>query len=103
MCVHIYMLLQVKSEFLDMLSEDHSLSENSQWKKVKGRFERDPRYRAVLRGSGQREEWFREYIRALESRGKEVRNREGGKEGGSGRPCTAVKWTEVLLFSYSEL
>ena len=86
-CVCVHILLQVKSEFLDMLSEDHALSESSQWKKVKGRFERDPRYRAVLRGSGQREEWFREYVKALGSRVREVRSNRRGRwiEGGRER------------------
>ena len=65
---------------MDMLHEDHSLSEASQWKKVKGSFERDPRYRAVP-GSSQREEWFKEHIKSL---GSKVRGQEGdgrGKEG----------------------
>lgn len=66
--------LQTKSDFMDMLHEDHSLSEASQWKKVKGSFERDPRYRAVP-GSSQREEWFKEHIRLL---GSKVRGGEGG-------------------------
>ena len=71
MYIHAH-LPQVKSEFLDMLSEDRSLSESSQWKRVKGSFERDPRYRAVLKGSGQKEEWFKEYIKSLGSRVREV-------------------------------
>jgi transcription elongation regulator 1 len=56
---------KVKADFLEMLSEDRSLSEASQWRKVKGGLERDPRYRAVPGGSSQREEWFREYVRSL--------------------------------------
>ena len=50
---------------MEMLSEDGTLSETSQWRKVKGGMERDPRYRAVTGGSSQREEWFKEYIRSL--------------------------------------
>ena len=50
---------------MEMLSEDRSLSESSQWRKVKGGMERDPRYRAVLGGTTQREEWFKEYIKSL--------------------------------------
>ena len=57
--------MKVKTDFLEMLSEDHSLSESSQWRKVKGGLERDPRYRAVSGGSSQREEWFKEYVRSL--------------------------------------
>ena len=57
-------LLQVKAEFMEMLSEDGSLTESSQWRKVKGGLERDPRYRAVSGGSSQREEWFLEYVKS---------------------------------------
>lgn len=53
-----------------MLSEDHSLSESSQWRKVKGGFERDPRYRGVTGGSSQREEWFKEHIKSLAASSK---------------------------------
>lgn len=60
----------MKSDFLEMLSEDHSLSESSQWRKVKGGFERDPRYRAVSGGSSQREEWFKEHIKSLATSSK---------------------------------
>jgi transcription elongation regulator 1 len=56
---------KVKAEFVEMLSEDGSLSESSQWRKVKGGLERDTRYRAVSSGSSQREEWFLEYIKSL--------------------------------------
>ena len=55
----------MKAEFVEMLSEDGSLSESSQWRKVKGGLERDTRYRAVSSGSSQREEWFLEYIKSL--------------------------------------
>lgn len=50
---------------MEMLSENKHLTEDSQWRKVKGGMERDPRYRAVLGGTTQREEWFREYIKSL--------------------------------------
>ena len=53
-----------------MLLEDGSLSEGSQWRKVKVGLERDPRYRAVTGGSSQREEWFKEYVRSLSSSDK---------------------------------
>ena len=56
-----------------MLSEDVSLSESSQWRKVKGNFERDLRYRAVMGGSTQREEWFREHVNSLGSKVREIR------------------------------
>lgn len=63
-------LIKIKTDFLEMLSEDHSLSESSQWRKVKGGLERDPRYRAVSGGSSQREEWFKEYVRSLATTSK---------------------------------
>ena len=59
---------------MEMLSEQKGLSDGSQWRKVKGGMERDPRYRAVPGGSTQREEWFREYVRSLAtSRSRKVR------------------------------
>ena len=82
--------LQVKSDFLEMLSEDRSLSEDSHWRKVKGGFERDPRYRAVTGGSTQREEWFKEYIRSLATSSKVCR-------GEFVHPCEGCTGVQGLL------
>lgn len=65
----------MKSDFLEMLCEDHSLTESSQWRKVKGEFERDPRYRAVAGGSSQREEWFKEYVKSMATSNKVEQNK----------------------------
>lgn len=47
-----------------MLKEDHSLSDKSQWKKVKSSFHKDKRYRAI-ESSSRREELFNEFIKCL--------------------------------------
>ena len=48
-----------------MLGESHlALSEDTQWKKVKGSLEQDPRYKAVD-SSSKREELFKEYVGGL--------------------------------------
>uniref|UniRef100_A0A1X7VJW6 Transcription elongation regulator 1 n=3 Tax=Amphimedon queenslandica TaxID=400682 RepID=A0A1X7VJW6_AMPQE len=53
-----------KNDFLAMLKEDHSLSDKSQWKKVKSSFHKDRRYKAI-ESSSRREELFNEYIKCL--------------------------------------
>ena len=58
---------QVKSDFMTMLSESDLVTEQTQWKKVKGLFERDVRYK-VVEGSAQREEWFNEHVKLLASK-----------------------------------
>ena len=50
-----------------MLSESDIVTEQTQWKKVKGLFERDVRYK-VVEGSVQREEWFNEHVKLLASK-----------------------------------
>ena len=45
----------MKSDFLAMLSESDAITERTQWKKVKGLYEKDIRYKAVG-GVAQREE-----------------------------------------------
>ena len=57
-------MVQVKSDFLEMLSEEHSLTPQTQWKKVKGLFHHDIRYRGV-ETSAQREDWFNDYVKSL--------------------------------------
>lgn len=52
------------------------LSEDTQWKKVKGSLEHDPRYKAVD-SSSKREELFKEYIGGLK---ESPQVSEGGKE-----------------------
>lgn len=71
---------QVKSDFMTMLSESDLVTEQTQWKKVKGLFERDVRYK-VVEGSVQREEWFNEHVKLLASK---VRLEKGGWGGGGG-------------------
>lgn len=53
-----------------MLSESDVVTEQTQWKKVKGLFERDVRYK-VVEGSVQREEWFNEHVKLLASKVRE--------------------------------
>jgi len=47
-----------------MLSESDAITERTQWKKVKGLYEKDVRYKAVG-GVAQREEWFQEHVKSL--------------------------------------
>ena len=54
----------MKNDFFSMLSEASKLTPNSQWKKVKGIFQKDGRYQAVD-GSSQREEYYNEYLKQL--------------------------------------
>ena len=61
-----------------MLSESDVVTEQTQWKKVKGLFERDVRYK-VVEGSVQREEWFNEHVKLLASKVR-VRRRVHGEE-----------------------
>lgn len=55
---------KTKSEFLEMLGESEAITERSQWRKIKSLFEKDVRYKAV-ESSGQREEWFGEFVSGL--------------------------------------
>ena len=58
----------MKEDFLDMLKEGKvSLSDESQWKRVKASFSHDPRYKAVD-SSSKREELFEEYIQSLQDK-----------------------------------
>ena len=63
---------------MTMLSESDVVTEQTQWKKVKGLFERDVRYK-VVEGSVQREEWFNEHVKLLASKVR-VRRRVYGEE-----------------------
>jgi transcription elongation regulator 1 len=53
-----------------MLKEEDKLTEKSQWRKVKGWFQKDPRYKAI-ESSSRKEELFNEYIKSL-NRVKEI-------------------------------
>ena len=56
---------QLKADFFAMLAEDkETVREASEWRKVKGKFHHDDRYRAVD-SSSQREELFKEYVKSL--------------------------------------
>ena len=54
----------MKSDFIEMLREEKSLTVRSQWKKVKATIAHDPRYKAV-ESSSVREDYFKEYIKTL--------------------------------------
>ncbi len=70
---HLFGVLQVKQDFLAMLKEDDQadITEHSLWKKVKGSFNHDPRYKAVD-SSSKREELFVEYVGSLKEKVQEV-------------------------------
>ena len=71
---HACLFPQVKSDFLAMLSESDAITERTQWKKVKGLYEKDVRYKAVG-GVAQREEWFQEHVKTLMSKVGGLRER----------------------------
>ena len=60
-------------DFLNMLEESEAITERTQWKKMKGLFSSDPRYKAVD-SSSKREELFGEHIKSL---GERVREKKG--------------------------
>ena len=63
-CCHLYH--QMKQDFLSLLRENSdAITEESQWRKVKGLLDRDPRYKAVS-SSSKREEIFTEYVKSLQ-------------------------------------
>ena len=64
----LFFIPKEKNDFLSMLKEEEKLNEKSQWKKVKGWFQKDPRYRAID-SSSQREELFNKYIKSLTKKG----------------------------------
>ena len=59
----LFKLLQIKNEFMALLAEQ-KLDSKAQWRKVRGKIEKDPRYKAV-ENSVQKEEWFQEYTEQL--------------------------------------
>ena len=48
---------------MSMLGESEAITERSQWKKIKGLFSSDPRYKAV--DSAKREEFFNEHVKTV--------------------------------------
>ncbi|XP_067928748.1 transcription elongation regulator 1-like isoform X2 [Watersipora subatra] len=73
---------KVKVEYLNMLKEFIELSRHSSWTKTKDKLASDPRYKAV-ESSSKREDWFRDYIKYLdtedsdhEERSRKERERE---------------------------
>lgn len=46
------------------LLAEQKLDSKAQWRKVRGKIEKDPRYKAV-ENSVQKEEWFQEYTEQL--------------------------------------
>ena len=61
-------------DFLSMLEESEAITDRSQWKKMKGLFSSDPRYKAVD-NSDRREELFEEHVKSLEERVRGMRSR----------------------------
>lgn len=54
---------QIKNDFEALLG-DQNLDSKAQWRKVRSKIEKDPRYKSV-ENSTQREEWFKEHIEKL--------------------------------------
>ena len=48
---------------MSMLGESEAITERSQWKKMRGLFSSDPRYKGVE--NDKREEYFEEHVRSL--------------------------------------
>ena len=56
---------QSKEDFQQLLKEVPDLDRHSQWKDVKPKIERDPRYQAVD-SDAKREQWFNDYVKDLD-------------------------------------
>lgn len=56
-------MLQIKNDFVALLVEQ-KLDSKAQWRKVRSKIEKDPRYKTV-ENTMQREEWFQEHIEHL--------------------------------------
>lgn len=74
---HLSFLLQLKSDFIQLLKDTSDIDRHSRWSDVKRKIDSDPRYKAVD-SSSRREDWFKDYVRNLEddSDDEERRNRE---------------------------
>lgn len=67
---------KIHNDFVELLAEQ-KLDSKSQWRKVRGKVEKDPRCKAV-ESSVQREEWFKEHLEQLYK--KENADKEKEKE-----------------------
>ena len=56
-------MLQIRVDFVELLTEQ-KLDSKSQWRKVRNKIEKDPRYKAV-ESTVQKEEWFKEHLEQL--------------------------------------
>lgn len=67
------LFLQVKQDFLALLREQEEvvITGDTEWRKVKGSFSHDPRYKAVD-SSSKREELFAEYVQLLKGTAPQV-------------------------------
>ena len=62
---HLSFLLQLKSDFIQLLKDTSDIDRHSRWSDVKRKIDSDPRYKAVD-SSSRREDWFKDYVRNLE-------------------------------------
>lgn len=69
---------QVKRDFIALLREHADIDRHSRWGDVKKRLDTDPRYKAV-ESSSAREDWFREYVKALKEERKREKERDREK------------------------
>ncbi|XP_023714864.1 transcription elongation regulator 1 isoform X3 [Cryptotermes secundus] len=69
---------QVKRDFIALLREHADIDRHSRWGDVKKRLDMDPRYKAV-ESSSAREDWFREYVKALKEERKREKERDREK------------------------
>ena len=65
-CITIVVsLLQLKSDFIQLLKETSEIDRHSRWSDIKRKIDSEPRYKAVD-SSSRREDWFKDYVRNLE-------------------------------------
>lgn len=72
----LFWFLQIHNDFEELLVEQ-KLDNKAQWRKVRHKIEKDPRYKAV-ESSSQKEEWFKEHIEQIYK--KENADKEKEKE-----------------------
>lgn len=56
--------IQIRNDFLTLLDEQ-KFDSKAQWRKVRSKIEKDPRFKAV-ENTSQREEWFKEHLEQLD-------------------------------------
>lgn len=59
----MFWFLQIRNDFEELLDEQ-KIDNKAQWRKVRHKIEKDPRYKAV-ESSSQKEEWFKEHIEQI--------------------------------------